>query len=475
MTSVTIHSATPELSRFLGDLTYETIPENVRRQTKKSLTDNLAVMLAGLSSSAADKLTKALLKMGEVPETYLIGTRQKASLRAATMHAQALLGIVNGMSGFRSAINPALHPSESTIPVALALAQEIKCSGKELLTALVAGAETFDRIGLAVDPSHTLKGFFSDATIGAFASSVVTSKLRGASAAEIESTLGMAALFTPMSLLQLFSDLAHPETRYTWGKILAVPYATRVGLDAAFFASEDFGGQKYALENPRGFCFATADSPNIAALTQGLGKEFVCAQAYYKMYCTTRWTHGPIDLTLQLCGEHGLGPQDIERVRVRTIYLISKRNAPTSTTTHVWECLTGSVPYVVAHAILYPDDMFSPELYSDLTRPKRLREVHEYRQRVEVVEDPEFTKVYPGKIPTAVEIKTTRGKTYEARSDFFRGDEPELPYTQQELTDKFKRFAGKALPSRSVDELKDMLDHVEELEDLEGVFQLLRQ
>jgi 2-methylcitrate dehydratase PrpD len=472
--SATIQSATPELSKFLGDLTYDKIPDKAMQQTKKTLTDNIGVILAGLPSAAGEKFTKTLLKMGEIPDSYLIGTTQRASVRAAAMHAAALIDVVNGMTGFRSAINPALHTCEATVPVALAVAQKMRCSGKELLTALVAGFETYGRIALAIDPSHYIRGFFSDATIGCLAASVVASKLTTGSAADIESTLGMAALFTPMSLLQLFPGLTHPDTRYSWGKMLATPYATRAAIDAAFFSDEDFGGQKYALENPRGFCFATSENPNITMLTNRLGKEFVCEYAYYKMYCTTRWTHGPIDLTLRLCKEHQLQPQDIERVRVSTIYLTSRRNAPTSTATHVWECLTGSVPYVVAHAILYPDEMFSPKLYTDLTRPKRLPEVHEYRQRVEVVEDPEFTKVFPGKIPTAVEIKTTRGKTYEAKSDFFRGDEPELPYTQQELTDKFKRFAGTVLPERRVAELKDILDHVEQVEDMGTVFELLR-
>jgi 2-methylcitrate dehydratase PrpD len=467
-------SATPELARFLGTLRYEDIPPAVLRQTKRTFSDNLAVTLAGLGCAAAEKFTRTLLKMGDVGDTYLVGTGQKASVRATAMHAAALLDVVNGMSGFRSAINPALHTPEATVPVALAVGQMVRCSGKELLTALVAGFETYGRIALAVDPSHYTRGFFSDATIGCLASSVVACKLKGGSADDIESTIGMAAMFAPMALLQLFSGLTLPDTRYSWGKMLATPYASRAAIDAAFFAEEDFGGQKHPLENPRGFCFATSDNPNIAALTDGLGTKFVCQYAYYKMYCTTRWTHGPIDLTLQLCRENGLGAQDVARVRVGTIYLTSKRNAPTSPSSHVWECLTGSVPYVVAHAILYPDEMFSPDLYTDVSRPRRLPEVHEYRQRVEVVEEPEFTKIFPGRIPTVVEIKTTTGRTFSARSDFFRGDDPELPYTERELDEKFTRFAGKTLPARRTARIKEVLDDLENLKDIGALFELLR-
>src|SRR5262249_26967650 len=96
-------SATPELSKFLGSLTYDSIPPTVLRQTKRTLSDNLAVTLAGLGSAAGDKFTRTLLKMGEPGDTYLIGTQQKASVRATAMHAAALLDVVNGMSGFRSA------------------------------------------------------------------------------------------------------------------------------------------------------------------------------------------------------------------------------------------------------------------------------------------------------------------------------------------------------------------------------------
>jgi 2-methylcitrate dehydratase PrpD len=469
-----LQTATPELARFLGELTHDRIPEAVRRQAKKTFKDNLGVILAGLPSAAGQKFTKTLLKLGEPPEAYLIGTNQRASVRGVAMHAAALLDVVNGMSGFRSAINPALHTPEATVPVALAIGQATGCSGKEFLTALVAGMETYNRIALAVDPSHYVRGFFSDATIGCLAASVVASKLRGGSAADIESTIGMAAVFTPMSLLQLFAGLTHPDTRYSWGKMLATPYASRAAIDAAFFAEEGFGGQKHPLENPRGFCFATCDRPNVAALTDGLGQRFAAEQAYYKMYCTTRWTHGPIDLTLQLCRDHRLRPGDIRRVRVSTIYLTSQRNATTNPSTHVWECLTGSVAYVVAHTILYPEEMFSPELYTDLGRPSRLPEVHEYARRVEVVEEPEFTKAFPGRIPTRVEVETFGGETHAAGADFFRGDEPELPFADGELANKFDRFAGKALPPGRRARLVELLDHLEAVAELRQLFELLR-
>lgn len=466
-------SVTPQLARFLGDLTYDRIPDAAIRQAKKGLADNLSTILSGLRSAPAKKFTDAVLGMGESPDAYLIGTRQHASVRAVAMHAAALLDVVNGMSGFRSAVNPGTHPLDVVLPVALAVAQTTECSGKQFLTALLAGMETHTRISLAVDPSHRQKGFFSDATVGSLAGSVVASKLRGGSAALIEATLGISAVFTPISLLQLVPSVTRADAHYGWWKMLSTPYAARASIDAAFFAEQDFGGQKYPLENPRGFCFATSDEPTIGALTQDLGRTYMSEFAYYKLFCTARALHGAIDLTLDICRTQALNAPDIESVRVETVQFVSARNARTSPTTHLWECLTASVPYVVALAILHSDELLSPDLYTDFSRPSRLPAVHEYAARVHVVEEPAFNQQFPGKIPTRVEIRTRGGKTHAASSDFFRGDEPELPRTQQELDDKFRRFAGMALPSRQVALIKEMLDHLEEVDEMRVVLDSL--
>jgi len=285
--------------------------------------------------------------------------------------------------------------------------------------------------------------------------------------------LGAASYFVPMALFQIFTKENRHDEHFGWGKVMLTPYAVRAAIDSAFFAEQGFGGQRYPLEGSRGFCHATSDMPDTQVITQGLGESFVSDYHYYKKYFTTRSTHGSIDLALQLQGEHGLRPEDIKRVHIDSTYLVSLRVLRTSTASHVWECLSGSVPYVVAHALLYPEEMSSPNLYTDLTRPRRLPEVHEFSRRIEIVADPSLTKLFPGRIPTVMEIETVDGKSYSAASDFFRGDEPELPLTNEELTTKFAMCAGRWLPPKKVMAARELLEHIEELDDMRKLFRLL--
>ena len=180
-----------------------------------------------------------------------------------------------------------------------------------------------------------------------------------------------------------------------------------------------------------------------------------------------------MDLTLDLVTKHHLIPADIQGIDLRTVWWTASRNLATSVRSTTQECLSGSVSYAAAFAAVHPDLLTDPLLYADVTLPQRFPEVHEFRRRVQVVEDPQFSKAHPGKIPTAVAIRTGDGKTYKASSDYIRGDEPEIPLTPEELDDKFNRFAGQALDSSSVNELRQMVYQLENVEDVAALCKLL--
>src|ERR1700704_990235 len=91
----------------------------------------------------------------------------QASIIGDTARLPALsAALVNGAAGHAldyDDVNLAMpgHPSVAILPGLLALAERLKSSGREVITAFVAGYETACRIGSAMSPGHYELGFHS--------------------------------------------------------------------------------------------------------------------------------------------------------------------------------------------------------------------------------------------------------------------------------------------------------------------------
>ena len=65
-----------------------------------------------------------------------------------------------------------VHPGATLLPPALAIAQEHGSSGRDLITAIVAGFEVMYRIGRATKHSNERRGFHAPGTTGPFGAAV---------------------------------------------------------------------------------------------------------------------------------------------------------------------------------------------------------------------------------------------------------------------------------------------------------------
>ena len=472
-TKAEVPLATHPLAYFAADLTFDKLPTEVVRQTKKTLLDNVGVILSVARTSQAQEVAGMIRDAGERPEATVAGMGFKSSARQAAFYAAVTMQISNGMSGYSSALMPPFHPAEIPVPVALALGESLQVSGKQLIEALAAGLECGIRIALGTQPAGQYRGFHSCDTIGCLASTIVAGKLLGLDREQIINALGIATMITPLAIQSNKVEGLVPEDDHT-----VLPLSPGQSASAAMLAAHavkrGLKGQRYGLDGKYGFCHVIAgDEANYHAIGEGLGQEFKAARVYHKRFCSCRWFQGAMDLTLDLVTTHQLKPEDIERMQVRTVWWTASRNLATSTSSTTQECFSGSVSYAAAFTAVHPDQVTSPLLYADTTHPRRFPEVHEFRKRVEVLEDPEFSKAHPGKIPTAVEIRTRDGKTYSAHADYIRGDEPEVPLTKEELDNKFHRFAGEVLDEAKANEIRSMIYELENVENVARLSSLL--
>src|SRR5260370_20702255 len=86
-----------------------------------------------------------------------------------------------------------IHPAAPVVPGLLALAEQRRTSGAELVHALILGVEAECRIGRAIMPTHYRRGWHITATCGIFGAAAAAGKLLGLDNRRMAWALGHAA------------------------------------------------------------------------------------------------------------------------------------------------------------------------------------------------------------------------------------------------------------------------------------------
>ena len=97
--------------------------------------------------------------------------------------------------------------------------------------------------------------------------------------------------------------------------------------------------------------------------------------------------------------------------------------------------------------------------------------LHDLIQKVEVVESPELSRVYPEGIPNDIEVVMTSGEHYRERIDYPLGHDKN-PMVDEEVEEKFRRLVQPHLPPRRIDRILQKLWRLEEVTEIGEVLGL---
>jgi len=93
--------------------------------------------------------------------------------------------------------------------------------------------------------------------------------------------------------------------------------------------------------------------------------------------------------------------------------------------------------------------------------------------KVEIVFSTELEDAFPGRCLCEVEIITEEGQSYCSGAVAAKGDAG-IPLSDKDLERKFRQLAGTVLDVRKVEDLIEMVWHLEELEDVGHLIKDLR-
>ena len=166
---------TRRLADYASGLTLEQIPADVVTIAKQCLLDWLGVTLAGAQEPLTQKLLDYARAEGCGDHATLIGLNGLGSVSQAAL--------INGSAGHAldyDDVHPKVggHPTVPVAPVTLALAERDGSSGRDLLTALVAGIEMEAQVGSLIGDARD-NGWHQTSTVGVFGAAAAAASLLG--------------------------------------------------------------------------------------------------------------------------------------------------------------------------------------------------------------------------------------------------------------------------------------------------------
>ncbi|MCV0398338.1 MAG: MmgE/PrpD family protein [Rhizobiaceae bacterium] len=414
---------TAELAEFASALSIRDIPEHAVERCVDLFVDWAGSALSGARHRAILAVDDFAKEMGpnHGRSEVLISGRMTSPLFAAMVNAAA--SHVSEQDDVHN--GSVFHPGAVVFPAALAVAQNIGASGRDFLTACVAGYETGIRAGEYLGLPH-YKIFHTTGTAGTLAAAAAAGRLLGLGSEQMLNAFGSAGT-QAAGVWEFLRDAADSKQLHT-GK------AAANGMTAASLAARGFTGARRILEGEQGMGAGMSRNCDPAKITAGLGVRWALAETSFKFHASCRHTHPAADALLKILHEHDLRADDIQHV-----------------TAHVHQAAIDVLGSVVRPATVHQAKFSMPATLGLIAVHRRAgldefdtvledEAVRELMRRVDMIFDPEVEQNYPATWMGKVSVTIRGGTVLTARVDEPKGD-PGNTLTRDEIEKKARTLA----------------------------------
>ncbi|MBI4183658.1 MAG: MmgE/PrpD family protein [Proteobacteria bacterium] len=452
---------TRALATFVANLRYDAIPAEVRSRIKLLILDSLGCGLYGAGLPWSRILIDALTSLDRTPAARIWGTEKRVSAPHAALANGTLVQGFELDDVHRLGV---LHVGAVTLPPLIAIAEmRPGMTGRDFLTAAVAGYEVGPRVGLCMGPEHIGQGWHSGATVGVFSAAAGAAAGLGLDPDRTVHALGIGGTQAAGLMAAQYGAMV---------KRMHAGRSAQSGLYGALLAEAGFTGIVNVLESEYGgFCTTfsrSRDRFDLAQLTAGLGERFETMRVSLKFYSCVGSNHTTLDAIREMQARRPFKAGEVERIVVHgsqvTVDHVGWRYRP--------EGLTSAqlnLPFCVATLLLEGDvfvDQFSEAVIAD---PARMA----LAERVEVRHDPEITRLGASfRHKVRVEAFLRDGTRLEETVEAQRGSEKRFA-RDAEVVEKFEKLARHALPRPRVAELRDAVLGLETLDEAATIARLL--
>jgi 2-methylcitrate dehydratase PrpD len=454
-------NSTQIYSKFLVDTQYQDLPLSETQRFKIRLLDSIGVIAAGTHAPGIEKTISLLKYQGGVEEGTIcfhggkIPAGQAAFINGMMMRSFDF-EIAGGELPDRTT-GPA-HISGSSIPCVLAAAELTHASGKDAILANVLGDDLAARLAQGTHFSFE-NGWDNTGTINGLGCTAIAAKLLKLDEEQCRNAFGIA-----INLLGGSIDIVKDG-------VMAFKFPHGMSAKNGIFSSQlaqiGFTGTKDGICGRHGyFSLFGGDNKNPDTVITGLGETYY-SDGDIKPYPSCRFTHSPIQATLQLIKEHNIKSEDIAKIIIHPhsiTTLVDKPFVPSSIPQ-----LDGlfNVRYVVA--IAATQGAVLPKHHS--AEYQSLPEVRRIIDCIDIVYDVEHVDF----LSINLDIILKNGTKYSTYLKRPKGGFLDDPLTYEELLAKYYsniEYSGLVSPDRA-DQIVKAIEKFEDIDDVNDFTALL--
>ena len=347
-------SLSRQLAQWVVRLRYGDLPPAVVDRAKGVTLHSLASVLLGSQTSSGQQAVQLIIAEEE-------GAKNGATIMGdgttATKGGAAFANAEMAMSGGKlDSFRMLTHPGTSILPGAFVGAETSGASGREFLTGVVAGFEVLERLASDFIPTVMSRGFHAGPVFGIFGPAIAAAKMLNLKEDEVNSTIALCVHLAAGNL----------EGPRNGGTALREGAAVRNAMLAVALAKSGHVGGDTTLEGDAGFyhaytgnnkgllsqSFVGKTHTSLEKIPEGLGQDWMFLETLYRIYSTAGYNIAHVDVSAQLCIEHDIKYEDVERVEAVVNWMETQYPSPVfPSRIETSEARPGSTPYYTAYGV----------------------------------------------------------------------------------------------------------------------------
>ena len=352
------------------------------------------------------------------------------------------------------------HHSGTTVMTALTMGELYGVSGREIITAMVAGDDVVSRVLAAGGWDFSL-GWDGTMTLPIFGSIPIAGRMMGLDAYQMRHAFGIGLNMIAGAIQSLWDGAATFK--------LGQGTSARNGIFSAELAKEGWTGVEDALLSRYGYYYlygkGTCERPEI--LTQFLGKRFYVEETFKSHPCG--WPNqGPIQCAMAIAEKFAIKAEDVEEVLIRlplqSLRIYYAKPYQAGEFPHASGIF--SYQFNVATALLNGD--VQPEHFAQ--KAIKDPQLNALINKTKCVELPNA-----GRRSVEVLVKMKDGREFSEYTDTWKGDPLKAPLSKEEIVKKFRRQVdfSRTISKEAAGELLERIEKLEKLDNVKKITELL--
>jgi len=437
---------TGRLAQYMVQARERNLSPDVARDARHRILDTLAAMVSGAHLKPGEMAIRYARAQGGAAEATVLTTDIRTSAINAAL-VNAMFGHADETDDFHPATKA--HPGCAVVPAALAMAEREARSGTELLHAVTLGYDLCCRFLLALGADLVRKTHRSaegtSSTLGSVGAAASLARLD-------EKGMRHALSYACQQVSGIWSwvrDAEHVEKAFDFSGMGA-----RNGVTAAIMVQMGFSGVWDVFDCEHNVLQALSTEPKPEEMVAGLGSRYFITETAIKPFSVGYPIQAPLDAFLTLHREHGLTPDNVERIVARLpedgARVVNDRSMPDINCQHIiaLALIKGTISFEDSHS------------YEQMQDPK----VRAVKERVQLIADP--TLMDPAAPRSGrVEVTLRDGRTVSHFTPHAPGT-PENPMDTERVNAKARLLMEPVLGAERTEGLIRRVNALDELKDV---------